>query len=53
MNEAEKLFHKLGEEIADVKPGKMFGAACLKTPNGKSGAMFWKDGIIVKLQDTL
>jgi hypothetical protein len=50
MSEAEKLFHKLGEEIPGVKPGKMFGAACLKTPNGKSGAMFWKDCIVVKLQ---
>jgi hypothetical protein len=30
-------------------PGKMFGALCMKMPNGKSGAMFWKDNIVVKL----
>ena len=27
----------------------MFGALCMKTPNGKSAAMFWKDNIVVKL----
>jgi hypothetical protein len=54
MSKAEELFNKMTKEIPDVKPGKMFGALCMKTPNGKSGAMFWKDCIVVKLQgDTL
>ncbi len=51
MTKAEELFSKIAKEIPDVKEGKMFGALCMKTPNGKSAAMFWKDNIVVKLQD--
>lgn len=50
MTKAELFFTELTKEIPDVKPGKMFGALCMKTPNGKSAAMFWKDNIVVKLQ---
>lgn len=50
MTQAENYFHQLSEKIEDVKPGKMFGAHCLKTPNGKAAAMFWKDYLVVKLQ---
>jgi len=50
MTKAETFFNELTKEIPDVKPGKMFGALCMKTPNGKSAAMFWKDHIVVKLQ---
>src|ERR1700757_737353 len=50
MTKAEIYFNELTKEIPDVKPGKMFGALCMKTPNGKSAAMFWKDNIVVKLQ---
>jgi hypothetical protein len=50
MTEAEKLFHDVAAEIPDTVEGKMFGALCIKTPNGKSAAMFWKDNIVVKLQ---
>jgi hypothetical protein len=49
MTEAEEFFNDLTKEIPNVKPGKMFGASCMKTPNGKSAAMFWKDHIVVKL----
>lgn len=49
MTQAETRFLKLSEEIPDLQPGKMFGALCLKTPNGKAAAMFWKDHIVVKL----
>ena len=51
MTRAEELFSKIAKEIPDVKEGKMFGALCMKTPNGKSAAMFWKENIVVKLQD--
>src|SRR5207253_506889 len=44
-------FTELTQEVPDVKPGKMFGALCMKTPNGKSAAMFWKDNIVVKLDE--
>lgn len=50
MTNAETYFIELAQKIADVKPGKMFGSLCLKTPNGKSAAMLWKDNIVVKLK---
>ena len=52
MTKAEEFFNELSKEISGVKPSKMFGAACMKTPNGKSAAMFWKDNIVVKLRDS-
>ncbi|HMH33329.1 MAG TPA: hypothetical protein VK543_09885 [Puia sp.] len=50
MTKAEEYFGQLSKEIPGVKPGKMFGALCMKTANGKSAAMFWKDNLVVKLQ---
>jgi hypothetical protein len=50
MTKAEEFFIELIKEIPDVKSGKMFGSFCMKTSNGKSAAMFWKDNIVVKLQ---
>lgn len=49
MINAEDYFIELAETIPGVKLGKMFGSLCMKTPNGKSAAMFWKDHIVVKL----
>jgi hypothetical protein len=49
MTKAEELFHKIASELPDVKEGKMFGALCTKTPNGKAGTMFWKEYMIFKL----
>jgi hypothetical protein len=51
MTLAENYFLALSNEILDVKLGKMFGALCMKTPNGKAAAMFWKDNLVVKLGD--
>lgn len=50
MKEAEAYFTELTNEIPNAKPGKMFGALCMKMPNGKSAAMFWKDNIVVRLK---
>ncbi|AHF17919.1 hypothetical protein [Niabella soli] len=50
MTPAELYFTTLIELIPDAQPGKMFGALCMKMPNGKSGAMFWKDHLVVRLQ---
>jgi hypothetical protein len=33
MTEAELFFTELLKEIPKVKPGKMFGSLCMKTPN--------------------
>ena len=49
MSEAETYFTQLTNDIPNASPGKMFGALCMKMPNGKSAAMFWKDNIVVKL----
>lgn len=49
MSAALDYFNQLTETTEGVTPGKMFGALCMKTANGKSAAMFWKDCIVVKL----
>jgi hypothetical protein len=50
MTKSEELFHKIAAEIPDAKEGKMFGALCIKAPNGKAGIMFWRDDVIFKLE---
>lgn len=49
MSDAELYFNELTTQIPEAKPGKMFGALCVKMPNGKAGAMFWRDFLVVKL----
>jgi hypothetical protein len=49
MTEAESYFNELTYDIPDVVPGKMFGALCMKSLNGKSGVMFWNNSLVVKL----
>ena len=53
MTNAEEFFKELTGQIESVKPGKMFGSLCMKTPNGKSAAMIWKDHLVVKLKGDL
>lgn len=53
MTKAEIFFTELVNGIPNAKPGKMFGALCMKMPNGKSAAMFWKDNIVVKLPEEI
>lgn len=50
MTPPEEFFIELTKEIPDAKAGKMFSALCMKMPNGKCGAMFWRDHIVVKLK---
>ena len=50
MTKAEELFHKIASELPDAKEGKMFGALCIKAPNGKAGVMYWKEDMIFKLE---
>lgn len=49
MSDAETLYHNIAESLPDAKPGKMFGAQCLKAPNGKALAFFYKDEMVFKL----
>lgn len=50
MTKFEEQFHHIASEIQGAQEGKMFGALCIKAPNGKSGVMFWKDDMIFKLE---
>lgn len=49
MTKAEELYHQIADDIPEVKEGKMFGALCLKTPNGKAAVMFWKEHMVFRL----
>ncbi|MBI1804941.1 MAG: hypothetical protein HY033_12275 [Ignavibacteriae bacterium] len=49
MRKAEELFHRIAAELSDAREGKMFGALCMKAPNGKAAAIFWKDSVMFKL----
>ncbi len=51
MTQSEEFFIELAKQIPEVRLSKMFGSPCLKTPNGKSGAMLWKDDLVVKLSE--
>ena len=50
MSKAEALFHDIAAGIPDTTEGKMFGALCIKSANGKAGVMFWKEFMIFKLE---
>ena len=47
----EELFHQIAREIPDGSPSKMFGANCIKTSKGKACAIYWKEAVLVKLDD--
>ena len=49
----EEKYQEIITNIPDIKPGKMFGALCLKTPNGKAACMFYKDAMVFKLQGNM
>ena len=51
MDKEETLFHKIAAEIPNTTEGKMFGALCIKTPNGRSAVMYWKKTMVFKLND--
>jgi hypothetical protein len=50
MTKAETLYHEIAEGIPQAKESKMFGALCIKAPNGKAAVMFWKEFMIFKLE---
>ena len=49
MSAAETLYHQIATELPDAVESKMFGAKCLKAPNGKALAMYWKECMVFKL----
>ena len=51
MTRSEELFHQIIDEIHDAIEGKMFGAPCIKSKNGKAVAILWKDSMLFKLDE--
>jgi len=51
MTKWEQLYHEIADNIPDTEKGKMFGALCIKAPNGKAGVMFWHEDMIFKLPE--
>ena len=51
MSKPEVLFHKIASELPYAVEGKLFGAMCLKSQNGKAFAIFWKDCVLFKLDE--
>lgn len=49
--ESKALFFQIGDQLEGAKRSKMFGADCLKAPNGKALAMFYKGDMVFKLRD--
>ena len=51
MTKSEELYHTIAKAIPNTTESKMFGALCIKAPNGKAGVMFWKDEMVFKLDE--
>lgn len=49
----EETYNQIAEQTQGVTKGKMFGALCLKTPNGKAACLFKNDMMAFKLQGTM
>ncbi len=49
MAKALETLAKIAEEIPGAKLSKMFGADCIKAPNGKAVCMVWKEDMVFKL----
>ena len=50
MSPAETLYHQIAAELPDATESKMFGAKCLKAPNGKALALYYKECMVFKLR---
>jgi hypothetical protein len=49
MTKSEELFHQIASNLPGAKESKMFGAMCIKAPNGKASAMLYQDDMVFKL----
>lgn len=49
MTKSEELFNQIVNQVPDAIEGKMFGASCIKSINGKVVAILWKDNMLFKL----
>lgn len=53
MSPAQELFHQIAAQIPETAEGKMFGALCIKAPNGKAGVILKNETIAFKLEKPL
>ena len=51
MTKAENIFLRIIEEIPSAVKGNMFGAISIKAKNGKTGAFFWENNMVFKLDE--
>ncbi len=51
MMKSEELFNQIVDQVPDAIEGKMFGASCIKSINGKAVAILWKDNMLFKLDE--
>ena len=49
MAKSQELLGEISQKIPGAKLSKMFGADCIKAPNGKAACMVWKDDMVFKL----
>jgi hypothetical protein len=49
MNKAEKMFHQCIITVPNANEGKIFGAKCIKSVDGKTAAFFWQECMVFKL----
>ena len=49
MPEPQELFHIIARDLPNAVEGKLFGALCIKSINGKAAAIFWEDNMLFKL----
>lgn len=49
MSESEKTFQQILESLPNAIEGRIFGAKCIKTANGKAAAVLWQDSMVFKL----
>ena len=49
MTKSEKLFHQIIRNLENGFEGKLFGAKCIKSINGKTAAFYWQESMIFKL----
>jgi len=51
MTKSEELFHQIVNKVPETFEGKMFGASCIKSINGKAIAILWKGNMLFKLDE--
>lgn len=51
MTKSEERFHQIVNEVPDAIEGKLFGASCIKSINGKAVAILWKGNMLFKLDE--